>query len=109
MQLSVYCEYGGPLPTGNLRQKYRSDFPVPLDQFFTSDKNWHGCHQMLQKPSKLDCARKCTLDVACRSIYYDDADGRCVHMMYADARLPSTVRSETAKWERYAKTSYVVS
>ncbi|KAG5453372.1 hypothetical protein CSKR_109388 [Clonorchis sinensis] len=105
MPLSVYCEYAGPLPTGNRRQKYRSDFPVHLSYFYTSSQNWYGCHRMLKKSSKLECALKCTMNVACRSIYYGDVDRRCVRMMYADARLPSTSMSTTAKWKRYAKTS----
>ncbi|GAA57570.1 hypothetical protein CLF_112907 [Clonorchis sinensis] len=109
--LSVFCEYGGPLPTGILRQMYHSEFPMRLANFIETDPNWFGCYQDVDAFSALDCAHKCTMDVACRSIYYDPSNGdaarRCVHMMYADARLRSTVKSDKAEWRRYAKTSYV--
>ncbi|GAA52556.1 hypothetical protein CLF_108319 [Clonorchis sinensis] len=106
--LSVFWEYGGPLPTGDLRQKYHSEFPMRLENFIEVDPNWFGCYQDVEASSALDCARKCTMNVACRSIYYGDVDRRCVHMMYADARLPSYFMSTTSKWKRYAKTSYIV-
>ncbi|TGZ70680.1 hypothetical protein CRM22_003063 [Opisthorchis felineus] len=48
----------------------------------------------------------CTLNVACRSLYYGESTQHCVHMMYADALLPSTFTSNQTGWKRLAKTSY---
>ncbi|TGZ70678.1 hypothetical protein CRM22_003062 [Opisthorchis felineus] len=70
MSLSAFCEYGNPLPTGRRQQHYRSDFPVRLDDFIQTDPSGFSCYQEVTAFSALDCARKCTLDVACRSIYY---------------------------------------
>ncbi|KAG5453377.1 hypothetical protein CSKR_109394 [Clonorchis sinensis] len=104
--LTVYCEFGGSLPTGAWHQQYRSDFPVPLDSFIQTDQNLFGCYREVNASSIIDCARKCSFDVACRSLYYDENNQRCVHTMYVDALLPSTFTSSQVGWKRFAKTSH---
>ncbi|OON14582.1 hypothetical protein X801_09625 [Opisthorchis viverrini] len=102
----AYCEYGGSLPTMDRPQEYRSDFPVPIDNFIQTDMQFFGCYREVDEPSIIACTLKCTLNVACRSIYYHKESHRCVSMMYADSLLPSVFTSSPNGWKRLAKTSY---
>ncbi|KAG5453238.1 hypothetical protein CSKR_113603 [Clonorchis sinensis] len=106
LAIAVYCEYGGVLPTGSLHQQYRSDFPVPLTELVSSETGGYGCSKEVKSNSIIDCARKCTLDVACRSFYYGNHSGRCVHNMYADSLLATSMASGELNWKRFAKVSY---
>ncbi|KER33251.1 hypothetical protein T265_00935 [Opisthorchis viverrini] len=104
--LAVYCEYGGVLPTGLLLQQYRSDFPVSLTEVISSQTHGYGCFAEANSTSIIDCGRKCTLNVACRSLYYGNSSGRCVHATYADSLLPANIASGELNWKRFAKVSY---
>ncbi|OON16919.1 PAN domain protein, partial [Opisthorchis viverrini] len=106
---NVYCEYGGLLPTGSWRQEYREDSPMILENFIQTNPDFYGCYKEITAVSIVECAKKCTLNVACRSLYYGENTQRCVHMMYADALLPATFTSNQTGWKRLAKTSYPVS
>ncbi|GAA48332.1 hypothetical protein CLF_101478 [Clonorchis sinensis] len=102
----AYCQYGGSLPVQYGPQEYRSDFPVQLGNFIQFDAQFFGCYRVADEPSIIACTLKCTLNVACRSIYYNKGSQRCVSMMYADGLLPSVITSSPDGWKRLAKTSY---
>ncbi|TGZ70574.1 hypothetical protein CRM22_001849 [Opisthorchis felineus] len=106
LPLTVYCEYGGVLPIGPLQQQYRSDFPLSLTDLIRPGSKVFGCFLEVNSSSIIDCARKCTLEVACRSLYYGDYSRRCIHTMYADALLPEYIASGETDWKRFAKVSY---
>ncbi|GAA54187.1 hypothetical protein CSKR_109386 [Clonorchis sinensis] len=106
LRLKVYCEYGGLLPTGSWHQQYREDSPMTLENFIQTNPDFYGCYKVVTASSMIDCAKKCTLNVACRSLYYGENTQRCVHMMYADALLPVAFTSNQTGWKRMAKTSY---
>ncbi|KAG5442846.1 hypothetical protein CSKR_113290 [Clonorchis sinensis] len=102
----AYCQYGGSLPVQYGPQEYRSDFPVQLGNFIQFDAQFFGCYRVADEPSIIACTLKCTLNVTCRSIYYNKGSQRCVSMMYADGLLPSVITSSPDGWKRLAKTSY---
>ncbi|KER18690.1 hypothetical protein T265_12190 [Opisthorchis viverrini] len=103
--LQVYCEYGGPIPCGDRQIRFRSDFPLTLPELVQANFHFVGCPYITTTHTKLDCARGCALDSACRSIYYDHITGKCVQMMHADSLLPKLVGTGGNVWSRFAKVS----
>ncbi|KAG5453371.1 hypothetical protein CSKR_109387 [Clonorchis sinensis] len=103
--LTVYCEYGGQLPSENRQQLYRSDFPVQLkDNFILSSTKFLGCYREILTNSVTECAHRCTVNMECRSFYYGEYNLRCIHTLHADSLLPSAFVMNPAGWKRFAKT-----
>ncbi|OON16395.1 PAN domain protein [Opisthorchis viverrini] len=99
------CEYGGNLPDGHHKVRFLSNFPKPLSVLVHSEGSLSGCEHVVAARTKLDCARRCALEPACRSIYYDSGSNSCVHMMHADSLLSLSGAKRGSGWVRFAKTS----
>ncbi|KER19064.1 hypothetical protein T265_12026 [Opisthorchis viverrini] len=99
------CEYGGNLPDGHLKVRFLSNFPKPLSVLVHSEGSLSGCEHVVAARTKLDCARRCALEPACRSIYYDSGSNSCVHMMHADSLLSLSGAKRGSGWVRFARTS----
>ncbi|TGZ65027.1 hypothetical protein CRM22_006071 [Opisthorchis felineus] len=99
------CEYGGVLPDGHRKVQFRSNFPKPLSVLVHSDAKISGCEANVIARTKLDCARRCALNPACRSIYFESGNNSCILMMHADSLLSLSTGSRGSGWVRFAKMS----
>ncbi|KAG5442353.1 hypothetical protein CSKR_109283 [Clonorchis sinensis] len=101
----IICEYGGVLPDGHRKVQFRSNFPKPLSVLVHSDARFTGCEKKMSTRTKLECARRCALKPACRSIYFEGGTSSCIHMMHADSLLSLRTAGRGSGWVRFAKTS----
>ncbi|OON18061.1 PAN domain protein [Opisthorchis viverrini] len=102
---AVHCEYGGELPKDNLNVLFKADFPKKFNNIVQPRPDFLGCPLTLEAATKMDCARRCALDPACRSIYFNNKEKKCIHMLYADSLLPQTITTSPEGWSRFAKTA----
>ncbi|KAG5442517.1 hypothetical protein CSKR_114470 [Clonorchis sinensis] len=102
----VYCEYGEAVPKTDFNVLYRADFPDKFNSIVQPQPDLDGCTLMVKARTKIDCARRCTLDTACRSIYFNENERKCIHMQHADSLLPQKITESQEGWSRFARTAY---
>ncbi|KAF5404714.1 hypothetical protein PHET_01707 [Paragonimus heterotremus] len=105
---SVYCEFGGLLPSGVTTTKFRTDFPEKISEFFPSNPEFTGCYvNDRTRTTKIKCGFMCAQNHACRSVYFDEQTGQCIQVLYADSPLAQYHRKMGTTWVRFAKTPAV--
>ncbi|OON19293.1 PAN domain protein, partial [Opisthorchis viverrini] len=95
---AIYCEYGGPLPKGDFKLKYQSNFPKKFPSIMNTDTRFKGCPSEVQARTKIECALRCSLDMTCRSSYFNSKEQKCVHMLHADSLIPVSIAVAADGW-----------
>ncbi|KAF8562745.1 hypothetical protein P879_11911 [Paragonimus westermani] len=102
--LDVFCQYIGE-PSGTVSAvKFTSNFPVRLTDLVQTNLRHVGCFLgVFRRYTMLECAMRCASNSACRSVYINIVDGRCVPVMYADSLLAWHIAGSGKDWKRFAK------
>ncbi|OON16816.1 PAN domain protein, partial [Opisthorchis viverrini] len=102
----VHCEYESEIPKGNLNVRFRADFPKSFQNIVLSHPKLRGCPLTLKSATKIECARKCSLDATYRSIYFNDIEKTCVHMQHTDSLLPPKIEESQEGRSGFTKVAY---
>ncbi|KAF8570874.1 hypothetical protein P879_01357 [Paragonimus westermani] len=102
--LDVFCQYiDEPSNTVSVAN-FTTNFPVRLTDLVQTNSRFLGCFLgVVRKSTKLECAMRCASNSACRSVYINIVDGRCVLVMYADSLLAWDIAGSGNDWRRFAK------
>ncbi|TGZ75330.1 hypothetical protein CRM22_000436 [Opisthorchis felineus] len=102
--VTVLCEFGGLLPRYRWTQRYDATYPKRFDNIIHPNPGLVGCPHETQALTKIDCVRRCALDITCRSVYFNGKEGKCVLMRHADSLLPQTIAQSQEDWSRFVRT-----
>ncbi|KAF8568464.1 hypothetical protein P879_06470 [Paragonimus westermani] len=102
--LDVFCQYIDEPSSTISAVKFTTNFPVRLTDLVQKNARFAGCFLgVIRGSTKLKCAMRCASNIACRSVYINLVDGRCVPVMYADSLLAWDIAGSGNDWKRFAK------
>ncbi|KAA3671270.1 uncharacterized protein DEA37_0000508 [Paragonimus westermani] len=102
--LDVFCQYIGEPSSTVSAVKFTTTFPARLTDLVQTNSRNFGCFfRVISGSTKLKCAMRCASNSACRSVYINTVDGRCVPVMYADSLLAMNIAGSGKDWRRFAK------
>ncbi|KAF7257597.1 hypothetical protein EG68_04360 [Paragonimus skrjabini miyazakii] len=95
-----------PQPNKWRETRYRTNWPMTIDNLFIPDNSNEGCFKRYKNLTTILCSHKCQINDVCRSFYYNSVTRDCYLALYVDSRLPQHLKTSSGSWVRFAKPDY---
>ncbi|THD22820.1 hypothetical protein D915_006279 [Fasciola hepatica] len=105
---SFVCEYRPINRTvGITRAEVFNSKSIILKRIHVDSEKSKGCFQYIHNISLLLCSFRCSVDLACRSMYHNSINSECIHAKYVDSLMaPDDWNKHSSGWKRFTRVNW---